>query len=172
MDKTIEILKTVDWGVVVGAIALLFAALTLQVQRKHNRLSVRPIAITKVGDFINRVAVYLQNKGTGPLIVNKLVFIDESGKEANAIIEHFRTRPGFEDIIWDTYVDDISGWAILPDDTLTLIELAGNPTDPVFISHRDKVREVLASVKVKLRYQDIYGKDMPEKEIELDYFAR
>ncbi len=62
-------LSKIDWGLVTGVIALIFTAISLQVQRKHNKLSVKPIAIISAGDYQDELAVHVQNKGTGPLII-------------------------------------------------------------------------------------------------------
>jgi len=163
-------LSKVDWGVVIGIIALFFTAISLQVQQKHNRLSVKPIAIVSVGDYENELAVYLQNKGKGPLIIKKLSFIDQGGKTEKAIIDFFGSD--YKNVVWSTFVADIDGWTILPNETKTLIKLNGDSADKEFINVREKVRKVLAQIQVEVLYQDIYEKDMPKKNRKLDWFAR
>ena len=160
----------IDWGLVTGVIALIFTAISLQVQRKHNRLSVKPIALISVGNYENELAVHLQNKGTGPLIIKKLSFVDQSGKTEKAIIDFFGSD--FKNVVWSTFVADIDGWTILPNETKTLIKLNGDSADNEFVRVRDKVRKVLAQIQVELLYQDIYEKDMPKKIRKLDWFAR
>ena len=160
----------IDWGLVIGIIALFFTAISLRVQRKHNRLSVKPIAIVSVADYENVLAVRLQNKGTGPLIIKNLSFIDQNGKIKKALIDFFGSD--FKNVVWSTFVADIDGWAILPNEAKTLIELNGDLTDNEFVRVRDNVRKVLAQIQVELIYQDIYEKDMPKKIRKLDWFAR
>lgn len=169
-QQILDILAKIDWGIVTGLIALIFTAVALQVQRRHNRLSVKPIAIISVGDYLNELAVYLQNKGTGPLIIKDLSFGDQSGRKEKSIIDFFGSD--FRSVVWSTFVSDIDGWAILPGETKTLIKLEGDPTDKDFLLVREKVREVLASIQVELLYQDIYENDMPKKIRKLDFFAR
>ena len=163
-------LSTIDWGLVTGVIALIFTAISLQVQRKHNRLSVKPIALVSVGDYENELAVHLQNKGTGPLIIKELSFVDQNGKTEKAIIDFFGSD--FKNVVWSTFVADIDSWTILPNETKTLIKLDGDSADEEFARVRDKVRKVLAQIQVELLYQDIYEKDMPKKIRKLDWFAR
>jgi hypothetical protein len=163
-------LSKIDWGLVTGVIALIFTAISLQVQRKHNRLSVKPIALVSVGDYENELAVHLQNKGMGPLIIKKLLFIDQNGKTEKAIIDFFGSD--FKNVVWSVFVADIDGWTILPNETKTLIKLNGNSADKEFVRVRDKVRKVLAQIQVELLYQDIYEKDMPKKIRKLDWFVR
>ena len=165
-----DVVSKIDWGLVTGIIALIFTAISLQVQRKHNRLSVKPIALVSVGDYENELAVHLQNKGTGPLIIKSLSFIDQNGKTEKAIIDFFGSD--FKNVVWSTFVADIDGWTILPNETKTLIKLNGDSADKEFVRVRDKVRKVLAQIQVELLYQDIYEKDMPKKIRKLDWFAR
>ena len=163
-------LSKIDWGLITGIIALIFTAISLQVQRKHNRLSVKPIAIISAGDYQDELAVHVQNKGTGPLIIKELSFTDENGKTKKAIIDFFGSD--FKGVVWSTFVADIDGWAILPNETKTLIKLNGDSTDKDFVRVRDKVRKVLAQIQVELLYQDIYENNMPKKVRKLDWFAR
>ena len=100
-------LSKIDWGLVIGVIALIFTAVSLQIQRKHYRLSVRPIALIAVADYENEVTVYLQNKGTGPLIVKKLSFTNQYGKTETAIIDFFGSD--FENVILE-HVCRRYGW--------------------------------------------------------------
>lgn len=165
-----EVLCRIDWGVIVGIIALIFTAISLQVQRRHNKLSVKPIAIISVGDYEDELAVYLQNKGTGPLIIKDLSFITYDGRKEKALIDFFGLD--FGDVVWNTFVGNIDGWAILPGETKTLIKLEGTPLDKNFSHIRERVRKVLAPIQVELLYQDIYGNDMPKKTRKLDFFAR
>jgi len=169
-QQILYILAKIDWGVVTGIVALIFTAVTLWIQRKHNRLSVKPIAIISVGDYLNELAVYLQNKGTGPLIIKDLSFTDQSGRKEKSIINFFGSD--FRNVVWSTFVSDIDGWAILPSESKTLIKLDGDPTDKDFLLVREKVRKVLALIQVELLYKDIYNNDMPKKVRRLDFFAR
>ena len=163
-------LSKIDWALVTGVIALVFTAISLQIQRRHNRLSVKPIAIVSVADYENELAVRLQNKGTGPLIIKKLSFTDQNGRTEKAIIDFCGS--GFKNMVWGTFVADIEGWAILPNETKTLIELNGDSADKEFVRVRDKARKVLAQIQVELLYKDIYENDMPKKIRKLDWFAR
>ena len=165
----VEISK-IDWGLVTGVIALIFTAINLYIQRKHNRLSVKPIAIISVGDYENELAVNLQNKGTGPLIIKDLSFTTENGKTKKAIIDFFGLE--FKDVTWSMFLGNIDGWALLPNETKTLIKFNGSSSDNEFIRNRDKVRKVLAQIQVELLYQDIYEKTMQKKIRKLDWFER
>ena len=169
-QKIVDFMVNVDWGVVTGGVALIFAAITLQVQRKHNRLSVKPIAIITIADYMDRLSVYLRNEGNGPLIIKDLSFTDDKGRKEKAIIDYFGTE--FEGVVWSTFTGDIDGWAILPSEKINLIEFIGESTDKNFIVVREKVRKVLAPIKVELIYQDIYENEMPPKSRALDFFAR
>jgi hypothetical protein len=123
-----------------------------------------------VGDYLNELVVFLQNKGTGPLIIKQLSVTSESGRKEKSIIDFFGS--GFGNVVWSTFVADIDGWAILPGEAKTLIKLDGDPADKEFVLIRGEVRKALASLQVELLYQDIYGHSMPKKVRKLDFFAR
>jgi hypothetical protein len=165
-----DCLLKIDWGVIIGLIALVFTAISLQVQRKHNRLSVKPIAIISVGDFEDELAVHLQNKGTGPLIIKSLSFSDQNGRTEKAIINFFGSD--YKNIVWSMFIADIDGWSILPSETKTLIMFKGDSANKEFIHNRDRIRKVLAQIRVEVLYQDIYGNNMSKKTRKLDWFAR
>ncbi len=165
-----DVVSKIDWGIVTGIIALIFTAISLQVQRKHNRLSVKPIGIISVGDYENELTVYLENKGTGPLIIKNLSVTNQNGKIEKAIIDFFGVE--FKNVVWDTFVPDMDERVILPNESKTLIKLTGNSSDKKFARIREKVRKVLAQLQVELLYQDIYENDMPKKIRKLDWFAR
>jgi len=169
-NQFLSYFANLDWGLIIGVVALIFTAISLRMQQKHNRLSVTPIAIISVGDYLDELAVYLQNKGTGPLIIQQLSFLGENGRREKSIIDFF--GEDFRRIIWSTFVEDIDGWAILPGETKTLVKLEGNPSNKNFKLNRQKVRKVLSEIQVELVYHDIYGNVMPKKIRKLDYFAR
>lgn len=161
-----KMIANINWDTVIGFTAIIFTAISLYMQRKHNRLSVKPIAIISVGDYEHEIAVYLQNKGTGPLIIKDLSFTDGQTKE-KALIDFFGSE--FNDVAWTTFVADIDGWAILPGETKTLIK-KNISKDEIFVLN--KMRKILSKIEVNLKYQDVYEKDMPLKTRKLDFFAR
>ena len=169
MEKLFNLIATIDWGIVIAFVAILLTIMTIRDPRKHNKLSVRPIAIISVADYEDRLAVNLQNQGTGPLIIEKISIINNN-EIRSSIIEFFDTD--FEDITWSTFIGDIDGWAILPGSQRTLIEIVGDSRDKKFIAKRNRVRKVLANLKIEVRYCDIYEQKMPIKVRSLDFFAR
>jgi len=170
LQKIYDLLLEVDWSMVIGLIALAFTAIALWVQRKHNHLSVKPIAIVSVADYVNRLAVTLHNKGSGPLIIKSLSFTRGDGRVEKSLIAFFDSS--FDAVVWSTFKADIDGWAILPGGNETLIELVGDPTDGRFVRIRDQVRKVLSAIEVAVHYQDVYENDLPPKTRPLNFFAR
>lgn len=165
-----EVISKIDWGLVIGLIALFFTAITLQVQRKHNRLSVKPIPNVISNDYEDVLVVGLENKGIGPLIIKDLSFTNQSGERQKDIISFFNL--GFEGVVWTTFAANMDGLAVVPNGTETLIQLNGELADGEFGVIRDKVRAVLADIKVVLIYQDIYGNNMPKMIRSLGFFGR
>jgi hypothetical protein len=60
-------------ALVVSVVATVSAIWSAFVQRRHMRLSVRPIASFRVADFEDRVGVFLANKGLGPMRIIRCV---------------------------------------------------------------------------------------------------
>ena len=147
-------ISKIDWGIITGVIALFFTAISLQIQRKHNRLSVKPIADVMVGDYENELEVYIENKGTGPLIIKNLSFTNQDGKTEKAINNFFGSD--FKNVVWDKFGPDIDKRAILPNESITLIKLSGKSANKSFVRVREKVRKVLTQIQVEWVYQYTY----------------
>jgi hypothetical protein len=65
-------------ALVLSLISLWISIAALRHQRKHNRLSVRPLAYIMIGDYEDRVFVKLTNNGTGPMIIKSIKVINAS----------------------------------------------------------------------------------------------
>lgn len=169
-QKTLDIIRNIDWGVVTGLIALFTALAGLYLQRTHDKLSVKPIGMITFRDYIDNIAVSLQNKGIGPLIIKDISVTDESGRKEESIIAFFGQE--FVNVIWSDYIGDITDWAILPGESKTLIEYGGDPNDREFDNNRERVRRILAQLQIEVQYQDVYEKSMPTIERNLDWFRR
>jgi len=59
-------------ALIVSVVTVAISAWSGLVNRKHMRLSVRPVAAIPVADFENRLGVWLSNKGLGPLRIKAL----------------------------------------------------------------------------------------------------
>ena len=59
--------------------------------------------------------------------------------------------------------------ALRPGGEAVMIELAGDAGDTHF---RDKVRMLISNLVIRVEYKDIYGRSMPAKERDLQWFGR
>jgi hypothetical protein len=132
-------------NVVVAAIALLVAAIsivlslcTLLIQKRHNRLSVKPLPFIAVADYEDRLWVKLVNNGSGPLIVKSTNVIG-TNKSSEGVISFMPPMP--PNLAWKSFTSGMKDRSILPGKELFFMDLAGNPSDPEYITFRDLCRE-------------------------------
>ncbi len=154
---------------VVSAISLYVAHATLKHQRRHNVLSVTPIPHVSVGDYENRITVKIRNDGTGPLIV-KRVSVGDGNQVENALIDWMPALP--DGMYWTTFVGEMSNRSIAQGREVTLLELEGDASDPIFASVRDVVRVSLAPLTVHVEYTDVYQSPLQPCQKELSWFGR
>jgi len=157
-------------ALVVSVVSTGLAVWTAFVQRKHMRLSVRPIASVPVADFENRVGVFLQNKGIGPMRVRSLRVANAEGVEHDDLVTHMPPlAPG---ILWSNFYDSVDGSALEAGKRFLLLLLEGDPQDPEYRQSRDVVRRRLSSLVVRVEYEDLYGQPMEPLEQKLSWFGR
>jgi hypothetical protein len=159
----------------VSFLSIILTSLSLWMQRIHNRKTVLPIGHITVGDYENDIFVRLCNDGVGPIIIEDVVAFRESDKSdktisKNAIIDFMPDLPG--DHAWTTFVRDIKGRALSPQQHITLIELEGVPSHEDFESAKRIVRRKLSTLRVVVTYRNIYNERMPLIVRRLDWFGR
>jgi len=156
-------------GVFVALLSILLTCVALSLQRTHNYKSVMPIAHISVGDYEDRLVVQLCNNGIGPLVVTKLT-VSNGTEEKKGIISWMPEPP--LGILWSTFTPSLDGRAMLPGHKQALIELTGDMHNKRFAEFRDRVREVMSKLVVSVEYNDIYGRPMPPKRHDLEWFGR
>ncbi len=163
--------STIALGAIfISLISLVLAVLTAFQNRKNNRLSVRPIAYILPPDYEDRIAVIIQNKGTGPLITQELKFIGENNEEKNNLIDFMpNLKKGY---YWTTF-SKASKIILIPSEEIILLEFKGDITDEDFIEQRDEIREALSKVVMKIKYTSIFNEFRPfELNYRLIWFGR
>lgn len=146
----------------VGAmLAFIVAVLALWAQRKHNRLSVRPLAAVTCNDLEDKIIVTLANNGTGPLIVSKLRVVRNGVVLGDAL---YRQIPDWMKFRW--YVGPIDGRSIAVGKGIDLI-IYDDPS----VAFRDQVRNALADLVVQVHYTDIYNNEQPVHERPLTWLG-
>lgn len=166
-----------DWtGVIVAVVALLVSLLSiyltwasLHVQRRHNRLSVKPIPFCKPRDHLEEINVIISNNGTGPLLI-KSVSIDDGITSKRDLISWIPRSPA--GINRPKFVSIYSRWSIPANGSIILFELRGNSSNADFVQYRENVRQVLSKLFVSIEYTDIYNSKFDTFRDDLSFFAR
>jgi len=164
LDLIIKILS-----LVLSLTAIIFTAVSIFLQKRHNRNAVKPIANIAISDYEDKLSVQIQNNGTGPLIVKSFRAFNEEENQNNLIDLMPELPPG---LAWTTFFSNLTGFAITPSKNLNLLELRVDPTSIDESNVRDAIRRRLSNITVELIYEDIYGKEMPIKTKSLDWFNR
>lgn len=155
-------------AIIVSLVSLGFAIRAMSLQRLHNRKTLAPIPYFSMGDYENHLFVRLNNDGAGPMIIDSIQVIDtvQSVEVGAALIELMPV-----DIVWETFVRNISGRALRPGNEILMLSLKGDPSDPAFAAARDAVRSRLARLLVRVNFHSIYD-EKNHSERSLDWFAR
>ena len=128
MDPTLVIAVC---ALIVSVASTALATWTAYVQRKHMRLSVKPIAAFPVTDFENSVGVFLQNKGLGPLRVANLKVVDADGTEFPDLVSHMPSlEPG---VLWANFHQRTDGAVVEAGKRLELLLLVGEINHDAFV---------------------------------------
>jgi hypothetical protein len=161
--KTVSVLPEIA-SIFIAFIAVVIAAWSASSQRKHNRLSVRPLPEIKLRDMEGQIKVELCNNGTGPLIISKLrvsaVGIDESWE---CLLDAVPESP----VAWTFFVGNIDGRSVRPGSSINLLEYSyrtGRVTENRFAR---ELREALRVMTVHVSCKDIYGEEVPGQEKKL-----
>jgi hypothetical protein len=159
-------------ALIISFLSILLTVLNTVTQIRHDRKSVLPIGHISVGDYENKLFVRLCNYGVGPMIVERMQITKAKTEQriSDAIIDAMPELPN--DYAWTIFVGDISGRAISARDSITLIQLDGDPSNDGFKKIRNRVRKALAPLSVKVEYKNIYNRKMPPARRNLDWFAR
>ena len=112
-------------------------------------------------DYENELAVKIENVGTGPLVIKKLV-VKNNVQESSALIN---LMPQI-DQIWSTFTGNVDGTTIPVGGQLILLRLY-----PESDEIKTLVRKELSTMTVYLEYTDIYNTKFQDKRL-LDFFGR
>ncbi|KUG11035.1 hypothetical protein BEI02_11165 [Elizabethkingia sp. HvH-WGS333] len=146
--------KIAFFALIVSAIGVFISIWTIVSTRKHNKLSVKPIAYILPQNYEDKVCVNIQNKGTGPLIVKEISFTDIIDKRTtNSLIELMpELKNGYH---WSNF-SSADKFVLSPNETKELLKLTGDIDDDIYIDNREIIREKLSKVQIKIKYTGIY----------------
>jgi len=120
-------------------------------------LSVKPIPDILTSDFENKIAVTLENNGTGPLIIKSFKACVGDKSKSN-VIDWMPSIP--DGYYWSNWLRNFEDCAIKPFESKILLEFKLNIEDEIQREIRDNIRNALSKVSIEFCYTDIYNTKM------------
>lgn len=157
------------FALLVSGVSVCISVWAVRSERRHNELSVRPLAEITVADYENSLRVKLRNHGIGPMIVTK-VTVSDGVSTKPTLLDWMPDLPGGRH--WTNFTDQISDRTLSPGSELVLLELAEDEGEDDFARCRDLVRPALAKLTVNVEYTNIYNTVMPPRRKALSWFGR
>jgi hypothetical protein len=127
------------------------------ITRTHNKLSVKPIPDILTSNFENRIAVIIENNGTGPLIIKTFRALVGNKSKSN-VIDWMPIIP--EGYYWSNWLRNFEDCAIKPFESKLLLEFKLNEKDDKQCKIRDDIRNSLSKMSIEFEYTDIYNTKM------------
>jgi hypothetical protein len=156
-------------AVLVSLASVVISVWSANTQRKHNQLSVRPIAEVTVADYEDSLKIRLRNNGTGPMTVVTLSVTD--GRDTKeTLISWMPKLP--ECRPWNNFSNTLNGRTISAGAEITLLELTEEEFEVDFPKCRNQVRAALCKLSVSVNYIDIYRTKMDNYQRDLTWFGR
>jgi hypothetical protein len=153
-------------AIIISIISLFVTIFALYFHRKHNQLSVKPIAHFSKGDYEDQIFVKIKNYGLGPLIIDRFE-INRGNQSFQRLIDSLGEQSS--SIVWDTFTDSLDGRVLAPQKEFILMqgsfELEQN-------NIRMGIRRLLAQTSLTIHYKCIYGKKQSPVTEQLDWFSR
>lgn len=139
--------------------------------RKHNEMSVRPIARFILGDYDDHLYIRISNSGLGPLIVSNFQILHNGVKlETDNLIEAINIE--HDNIVWETFSRIIPGLTINSDKERTIMSVKISTDNPEQIHFRDALRASLSEFSLICFYKDIYERKVYVVKKDLSWFGR
>jgi hypothetical protein len=156
-------------ALLVSAIAVGISVWALRTERKHNELSVRPLAEITVADYEHSLRVRLRNHGIGPMIVTAITVSDGTGAKPT-LLDWMPALPRGRP--WSNFTGAVDDRTLAPGSELILLELTEYEGERGFAECRELIRSALAPLTVNVEYTNIYNTVMPPRQKELSWFGR
>ena len=157
-----------SFALLVSVISVGISIFAVKTERRHNELSVRPLAEITVGDYEQSLRVKLRNHGIGPMIATAMIVSDgETTKDT--IVDWMPKLPGGRK--WTNFAG-ASDRTLSPGGEIVLLELTEKDGEEGFAACRELVRKALARLTVTVEYTNIYNTVMPPRQKKLEWFGR
>jgi hypothetical protein len=156
-------------ALLVSAVSVGISVWAVRSERRHNELSVRPLAEITVADYENSIRVKLRNHGIGPLIITAVTVTDGSSTRPT-LLDWMPDLPAQRH--WTNFTDQVRDRTLAPGGELVLLELTEDEDEEDFGACRDLARAALAPLTVNVEYTNIYNTVMPPRRKALSWFGR
>lgn len=182
------------FSMIISGLTLL---MTYKISTRANNISknsVRPYLDIIIGNYNNHTYIKIKNNGLGTAIIKNIDFIYENKltnesmytSDIITIINEYNKyiNPSENDNKYVTFVEDIKGRGIGPQDEIIILEKryectnSTNQKEAKFIKNiispkRKKLLNVLKDLKIKVEYTNVFGDEIiPSCERELHFFGR
>jgi hypothetical protein len=168
---------------IVAALALVISVVSvgvsrqaLEIQRRHNILSVRPLPEITVADYEDSLRVRLRNNGSGPMIIRFLA-VSNGSESKSALIDCMPDLPSGR--AWADFVHSVDNRSLLAGAEINLLELTKDNNLDLHLDggrsyehSRDLVRAALSTLTVTVTITDVYDTVLPVYSRKLDWFGR
>lgn len=141
-------------ALLVSVASILIGYFPLELQHKHNRLSVRPIGKIRFITSNNSIRIEIRNDGTGPMLCSNVKVYDN---ELNIKSDFRSVIPILQEKNDWTKVSTSSQFAIGAGDQKALLEISIDYVNPEFRDYYDQILISLKKITLELEYHDIYN---------------
>lgn len=138
--------------------------------RNHNRRSVKPLPFILQPDYADRIAVIVQNNGSGPLILMGALAVRANNDRRTHLIDILPAPSN--GLFFSNFNRIEQRRALRPGDQVVLLDISFPIESPSALVYRDVLREALGEMTLELTYTDIYDTGFPKYSVKLDWFNR
>lgn len=133
----------------------------------------RPLMHIGYFDGEDKIEIFMQNKGNGPLIINNYYLVD---RHSGVLMDGIFTCLPEITTLFDNYSGNLNNVVLSPQEKYELLQysLEGRPEDTFEAFENDKIvlRKALGKYKIIVEYSDVYNNRIPQYERDLSWFDR
>jgi len=153
-------------GAMLASVAAVFVSVSSDVtQRKHMKLSVKPIPTILFTQTSDELYIDLENVGTGPMVLSKVSYEYKDGTVANTVIDPVSFSKGTAGEIVVFELDAES--AVSSGSAQRLLYYDPEPGNIATQIRSQALRTKLDETVVTVTYTDVYGTKFPDFEYTL-----
>jgi hypothetical protein len=148
---------------------------TIWTQRRHDRLSVKPLVNIHVEDFPERITITVQNDGLGPMIIKSVeCFKNGDVSQQNVGWPPITFRKSDFTILNATprFTKGLEGCPILNGKFFVIFQHEIDPNNPNQTRLANITRDSFKELSVKVKYASIFDDEQFEKIISLEGFGK